>query len=84
MQLTYRLNTPQSIMYGHQFRSSKGFVKTVVCTATYTDVFLYGLIVPVLPFALSERLGLPDNMIQTWNSILLGTYGAAILLCSCK
>ncbi|KAH7377604.1 major facilitator superfamily domain-containing protein [Pyrenochaeta sp. MPI-SDFR-AT-0127] len=69
-------------MYGHDFRSSKRLVKIVVCTATFTDVFLYGLIVPVLPFALSERLGLPDNMIQTWNSILLGTYGAAILLCS--
>ncbi|KAF1843283.1 MFS general substrate transporter [Cucurbitaria berberidis CBS 394.84] len=67
-------------MFGQQFRSSKAFVKIVVCMATFTDIFLYGLIVPVLPFALSERLGLPDDMIQRWNSILLGIYGAAILL----
>jgi hypothetical protein len=56
----------------------------VVCLAVFTDVFLYGLIVPVLPFALSARLGLPKSKIQRWNSILLGTYGAAILVGSCK
>lgn len=67
-------------MLGRSLRSSKGFVMVVVCIAVFTDVFLYGLIVPMLPFALSERLGIPDHLIQRWNSILLGTYGAAILL----
>ena len=71
-------------MFAHKLRSSKGFVMLVVCIAVFTDVFLYGLIVPVLPFSLSERLGLPENKIQRWNSILLGTYGAAILVGSCK
>jgi predicted naringenin-chalcone synthase len=71
-------------MFAQEFRSSKSFVKIVVCFAVFTDVFLYGLIVPSLPFALTERLGLPESLVQRWNSILLGTYGAAILLGSCR
>ncbi|KAK2750158.1 hypothetical protein FQN57_004654 [Myotisia sp. PD_48] len=67
-------------MFAERIRSSNGFTKLVVCLAVFTDVFLYGLIVPVLPFALRERLGIPDDDIQKWNSILLGTYGAAILV----
>ncbi|KAF1986342.1 MFS general substrate transporter [Aulographum hederae CBS 113979] len=61
-------------------RSSKAFVIVVVCVAVFTDIFLYGLIVPMLPFALAERVGLSGNDIQRWNSILLASYGASILL----
>lgn len=38
-------------------RSSKQFVTFVVSLAGATDVFLYGLVVPVTPMALVSRLG---------------------------
>ena len=66
------------------WRSSKSFVTLVVCVAVFTDVFLYGLIVPVLPFTLEKRVGLSGNDIQRWSSILLACYGGSILLGSCK
>jgi hypothetical protein len=72
------------MMFFGESRSSKGFVVVVVCVAVFTDIFLYGLIVPMLPFALAERVGLSGGDIQRWNSILLASYGASILLGSCK
>lgn len=67
-----------------QFRSSTTFAVLVVCVAVFTDIFLYGLVVPMLPFALAERVGLTDADIQHWNSILLASYGASIMLGSCE
>ncbi|RAH54057.1 MFS amine transporter [Aspergillus piperis CBS 112811] len=63
-----------------QIRSSTTFAVIVVCVAVFTDIFLYGLVVPMLPFALAERVGLTDADIQRWNSILLASYGASIML----
>ncbi|KAE8353685.1 major facilitator superfamily domain-containing protein [Aspergillus coremiiformis] len=63
-----------------EWRSSSPFVTLVVCVAIFTDIFLYGLIVPVLPFALKVRIGLADHDIQLWASAFLAVYGASILL----
>lgn len=54
------------------WRSSSAFVTLVVCVAIFTDIFLYGLVVPVLPFALKVRIGLPENDIQILG---LGLFG---------
>lgn len=62
------------------FRASSLYVLIVVCVATFTDSLLYGLVIPVLPFALPERLGLDDEDVQKWNSILLGSYGLSIAI----
>ncbi|RAH75897.1 MFS general substrate transporter [Aspergillus japonicus CBS 114.51] len=62
------------------WRSSPTLVVVVVCIAVFTDIFLYGLIVPVLPFALEERIGLSGKDVQRWSSILLATYGGSILI----
>ncbi|KNG79859.1 hypothetical protein ANOM_011824, partial [Aspergillus nomiae NRRL 13137] len=62
------------------WRSSRAFVTLVVSVAIFTDIFLYGLIVPVLPFALKVRMGLPENDIQRWASTFLAIYGASIFL----
>ena len=66
-----------------KFRSSNAFVTLVVCVAIYTDLLLSNLIVPILPYALSERVGLPQEDIQKWNSILLALYGASQMVGSC-
>lgn len=61
-------------------RTSKSFIIATVTLAIFTDIFVYGIIVPVMPFALTERAGIDESQIQTWVSILLAVYGAALLV----
>ncbi|KAJ5811348.1 hypothetical protein N7474_007649 [Penicillium riverlandense] len=60
-------------------RSSKLFIIFVVAFAASTDIFLYGLIVPVAPTALEQIVGLAKEDIQPWTSTLLALYAAALL-----
>ncbi|KAJ0426910.1 MFS transporter [Aspergillus carlsbadensis] len=62
-----------------KWRASKGFIIFVVCFAVFTDILLYGIIVPVTPTALNERAGVGEDDEQRWTSILLGLYGGALL-----
>ncbi|CAG8903359.1 unnamed protein product [Penicillium egyptiacum] len=62
-----------------ELRSSKWFIMFVVAFAIGTDIFMYGLIVPVTPTALKDRVGIPEGNIQSWTSILLALYSAALL-----
>lgn len=61
-------------------RTSRTFITLTVAMAIFTDIFVYGIIVPVVPFALTSRAGVPESRIQTWVSILLAVYGAALLV----
>lgn len=65
-----------------EFRSSKAFIVATVTAATFVDIFLYGIVVPVLPFALTSRAGIDPGEVQTWISVLLAVYGAALLAAS--
>ncbi|KAJ5783176.1 MFS amine transporter [Penicillium paradoxum] len=62
-----------------ELRSSKWFIMFVVSFATGTDIFMYGLIVPVTPTALQDRAGISEGNVQSWTSILLALYSAALL-----
>ncbi|ESZ94455.1 hypothetical protein SBOR_5173 [Sclerotinia borealis F-4128] len=66
--------------YFLKFRSSNLLILSTVCVAVFTDIFLYGIIVPVVPFSLSSRVGVPESSVQSWVSILLAVYGAALLV----
>jgi len=48
--------------------------------AVFTDTFLYAVIVPVVPFSLTDRAGVPEDQVQHWVSVLLAIYGAALLV----
>ncbi|KAL9066790.1 MAG: hypothetical protein Q9157_007017 [Trypethelium eluteriae] len=50
-----------------------------VSIATFTDIFLYAVIVPVIPFALETRAGVAPERVQYWVSLLVAIYGAALL-----
>ncbi|KAL8785682.1 MAG: hypothetical protein Q9213_003241 [Squamulea squamosa] len=63
-----------------EFRSSNGFILATVCVAIFTDAFLYGVVVPVLPFSLRERSGVPEDQVQWWNSFIFAVFGGAILI----
>lgn len=66
--------------YFLKFRSSKLFILSTICVAVFTDIFLYGIIVPVVPFSLNSRAGVPESQVQSWVSVLLAVYGAALLV----
>ncbi|KAI1361637.1 MFS transporter-like protein [Xylaria arbuscula] len=61
-------------------RSSTLLIVATVNLAIFTDIFFYALIVPVLPFALSDQAGVPEDQVQTWVSILLAVYSAALFI----
>ncbi|KAE8411081.1 MFS general substrate transporter [Aspergillus pseudocaelatus] len=61
-------------------RSSKWFITLTCSFSVFTDMFLYSLIIPVLPFALTERAGLRDDQVQHWTSLLLTIYAVCLLV----
>lgn len=66
-------------MLAQELRSSKAFAIFVVGLAIFTDTLLLNLILPMLPYALHSRIGLPESDVQRWNSILLASYGGALI-----
>ncbi|KAG9230338.1 major facilitator superfamily domain-containing protein [Amylocarpus encephaloides] len=63
-------------------RSSDPFILFTVCLALFTDSFIYGIIVPVIPHSLKSRSGIADDQVQFWTSMLLTSFGAAQFICS--
>ena len=65
-----------------EFRSHTLFIITTVGIGLFTDLFLYGLVVPVLPFVLVDRVHLPQEQVQAHVSALLAAYAAASVVLS--
>jgi MFS family permease len=63
-------------------RSSRSYTIFIVSYAVFVDVFLYGVITPVIPFALKQRIGISFQHVQHWVSILLAVYGSSLLFFS--
>uniref|UniRef100_A0A060T053 ARAD1C13860p n=1 Tax=Blastobotrys adeninivorans TaxID=409370 RepID=A0A060T053_BLAAD len=68
------LSSPRAI----KFRGSKFFIVVTITMAVFTDIFLYGVIVPVIPFAFEQRMGVSADATQLWVSKSLAVYGAAM------
>ncbi|KXL45193.1 hypothetical protein M433DRAFT_138986 [Acidomyces richmondensis BFW] len=62
---------------GLRWRSNTFFIVATVGIGLFTDLFLYGLVVPILPFMLQDRIGLPYNQIQSHVDGLLAAYAGA-------
>ena len=67
---------------GLKWRSHTLFIVSTVGMGAFTDMFLYGLIVPCLPFILKDRIDIPDSHIQSTISNLLAFYAAASCVAS--
>ncbi|KAH6985007.1 major facilitator superfamily domain-containing protein [Ilyonectria sp. MPI-CAGE-AT-0026] len=65
-----------------KLRSSAGLIVTCCSFAVFTDIFLYAVIVPIMPFSLERQVGLEADRVQYWVSISLAVYGAALLIFS--
>ncbi|KAK6599268.1 MFS amine [Botrytis cinerea] len=63
-------------------RSNTFFILSTVAVGMFTDLFLYGLIVPIVPFILSDRIGVEQSEIQYYTSVLLACYAGASVLFS--
>ncbi|KAL1860418.1 hypothetical protein Daus18300_009191 [Diaporthe australafricana] len=67
---------------GLSWRSNTFFIVSTVAVGLFTDLFLYGLIVPILPYMLQDRVGLPDDQVQSHVDGLLAAYAGASVLFS--
>lgn len=67
---------------GLRWRANTLFIIATVAIGLFTDLFLYGLVVPVLPFLLQQRIGLPEDKVQSYVSGLLAAYAGASVVCS--
>ncbi|EPX73593.1 membrane transporter [Schizosaccharomyces octosporus yFS286] len=63
-------------------RSSLPFIIGTIAIALFTDLFLYGVITPILPFSLVDRVGVPPERVQTVISTLLSVYAVANITAS--
>ena len=41
---------------------------------------MYSLIVPVLPFTLVNRIGVPEDQVQGWIGVLLALHGVGVVV----
>ncbi|KAL8645484.1 MAG: hypothetical protein Q9226_007280 [Calogaya cf. arnoldii] len=62
---------------GLAWRSNTLFIVSTVGIGLFTDLFLYGLVVPILPFILRDRVSIPEDQIQTYVSAMLAAYAGA-------
>lgn len=75
--------SPSSPPLGLHWRSSTIFIIATVGIGLFTDLFLYGLVVPILPFILQDRVGIHDEAsVQAHVSGLLAAYAGASVLFS--
>jgi len=58
---------------GFKWRQNTFFIVATVGVGLFTDLFLYGLVVPILPFILQDRIGIPQEQVQSYTSALLAT-----------
>lgn len=63
-----------------KFRSSVGFVVGTMTMATFTDIYLYSTVVPVIPFVFTERMGIGEADIQHWTTVALVVYSAGLIV----
>jgi MFS family permease len=67
---------------GLQWRSNTFFIISTVAVGMLTDLCLYCLLIPVLPFLLQDRLKIPHSQLQSYSSGLLALFAGASLLFS--
>ncbi|CAK1364350.1 putative MFS-type transporter [Cercospora beticola] len=64
------------------FRASTLYILLCCCVASFSDVFTYAVLPPVIPFALPEKAGAPQDQVQKWVAILPAVTAGATVLAS--
>ena len=68
--------------WGLKWRASSLFIVSTVGIGLFTDLFLYGIVVPILPFLLVDRVHVSHDKIQVYTSGLLAAYAGASVVFS--
>ncbi|KAL1922541.1 uncharacterized protein VTP21DRAFT_10080 [Calcarisporiella thermophila] len=63
-----------------KFRSSRHLVLFTVALGIFVDMFIYSVIVPIMPFHLRDHLGFVEDNISSTIGILLGLYAVGLLI----
>ncbi|EXU95220.1 MFS transporter [Metarhizium robertsii] len=72
----------QDRLRGFYWRSKPSFIIVTVALGLFTDLFFYGIMVPVVPFMLRDRLSIPGSQIQSCTSSLITAYAGPSVLFS--
>lgn len=72
----------QNLSFGLRIRSDPNFIISTTAIGLFTDLFLYGIVVPILPFMLQDRFHLPESDVQPYSSKLLAVYSASTVVFS--
>ncbi|OAQ98365.1 hypothetical protein LLEC1_01167 [Akanthomyces lecanii] len=72
--------TRPSAPCGYRWRSQRLFVIIKVGFGLFSDLFLYAVVVPIMPFVLRDRLGIDADAIQTQTSRQLAAYAGSSVL----
>ncbi|KAL3468998.1 major facilitator superfamily domain-containing protein [Aspergillus californicus] len=68
--------------WGYQWRSSQSFIITTATISLFSETFLFGFVVPILPYMLETRLHVDPSRTQTFTTTLLTLYGIVSLVSS--
>lgn len=72
----------EQVAWGYRWRSSTTFVLVTVATALFTDVFLIGFIVPILPYMVEDRIGQDPSITQTLTFSLMAETALVAIIAS--
>ncbi|KAI4726972.1 MFS transporter-like protein [Aureobasidium sp. EXF-10728] len=67
---------------GIKWRSNTLFIVSTVAVGLFTDLFEYSLTIPILPYLLQDRVGLPEDQVQSHVDGLLAAYAGASVVFS--
>ena len=68
--------------FGLSWRSHTGFILSSVFLGLFSDIFLYCLFVPILPYLLEDHAGIPPSDVQVHVSGMLAAYAGASVIFS--
>lgn len=66
----------------YEIRGSMFVILTTITMAVFSDIFIYAIVVPVVPFAFVQRMGVSPDDVQSKVSIALGIFSAGMIISS--
>lgn len=67
----------KAVPWGLRWRSRTAFIISTIALGLFTDMFLYALPVPLVPYILKDRLHLPATRLQSVSSGFLASHTVA-------
>ncbi|KAL4876155.1 major facilitator superfamily domain-containing protein [Aspergillus karnatakaensis] len=74
------MTAEESAPWGYRWRSSQSFIISTATISLFSETFLFGFVVPILPYMLERRLHVDPALTQSLTTTLLTTYGVVSLV----